>query len=46
MTPQRVSIIMLGCSDRARARAFYKALGRQEAPLSLSIGAVTLPEAP
>ncbi|MGG7645228.1 VOC family protein [Rhodovulum sp. YNF3179] len=34
MTPQRISVITLGCSDLARSRAFYKALGWREAPAS------------
>jgi uncharacterized glyoxalase superfamily protein PhnB len=32
MTPQRVTLITLGCGDLARSRAFYAALGWQEAP--------------
>lgn len=30
MTPQRVSLVTLGCRDLARARAFYAALGWRE----------------
>ncbi len=32
MTPQRVTLITLGCADLARSRAFYAALGWREAP--------------
>jgi len=31
MTPQRVTLITLGCADLARSRAFYAALGWREA---------------
>jgi uncharacterized glyoxalase superfamily protein PhnB len=31
MTPQRVTLITLGCTDLARSRAFYAALGWREA---------------
>jgi uncharacterized glyoxalase superfamily protein PhnB len=32
MTPQRVTLITLGCADLARSRGFYAALGWREAP--------------